>query len=734
MDPMESIKATFFQECDELLADLEAGLLSLQTGSGDDDTVNAVFRAVHSVKGGAGAFGLEQLVRFAHVFETTLDHLRSGRLSPEPEVLKVLLRAADVLADQVAAAQAGEAGDQDHANVLSRELEALHGETPPPPTEVPPPISADDDIDGLDFTPLKLDLSGGDDTPVADDGQAWSVHLRPAAAMYAKANDPHLLLRELERLGACEIELQADYLPGLDMLDPDESYLAWSVRLTTSADEAAIREVFEFVEADCELAVAPVGASEAEAGVEAEGSSEIDFILRQALASVEPAVDPEPPAPPVAVATSELALPDPPPAPAEAAAKSADPQGAHASAGNATIRVDLDRIDRLINLVGELVINQAMLAQRVSESGAATSSSITMGLDELEQLTREIQDSVMAIRAQPVKSVFQRMPRLAREVAAMTGKQVRLVTEGENTEVDKTVIERLGDPITHMLRNAIDHGLERPDMRTAAGKSPEGVVRLSALHRGGRIVIEVADDGAGIDRKRVREIAVSKGLVSADDPMTDEEIDNLIFMPGFSTASTVSDISGRGVGMDVVRRSIQALGGRISITSRPGEGSTFTLSLPLTLAVLDGMVVSVGEQILIVPLTSIVETLQLRADQVQQMGARDAVIRIRDAFVPLIDVGGILGWRNGPPDPASCVVLLVESEVCGHAALLVDLIQGQRQVVIKSLEANYQRVEGIAAATILGDGRVALILDVDAAIGLRRRAGQKLEIAPLVAA
>ena len=727
MDPMESIKATFFQECDELLADLEAGLLSLQTGSGDDDTVNAVFRAVHSVKGGAGAFGLEQLVRFAHVFETTLDHLRSGRLSPEPEVLKVLLRAADVLADQVAAAQAGEAADQDHANTLSRELEALHGETPPPPTEVSPPISAEDDIDGLDFTPLKLDLSGGDGSTDAAGEQTWSVRLRPLAAMYVKANDPHPLLRELERLGVCEIELLADDLPTLDIMDPDESYLAWSVRLTTSADEAAIREVFEFVEADCELVIELVGAAEDQ--VETEGSSEIDFILRQALAAVGPAAEPPPPATP-----ADLELSAPSPAPAEAVAKSADPQGAHPTTGNATIRVDLDRIDRLINLVGELVINQAMLAQRVTESGAPPSSSITMGLDELEQLTREIQDSVMAIRAQPVKSVFQRMPRLAREVAAMTGKQVRLVTEGENTEVDKTVIERLGDPITHMLRNAIDHGLERPDVRAAAGKAPEGVVRLSALHRGGRIVIEVADDGAGIDRKRVREIAVSKGLVSADDQMTDDEIDNLIFMPGFSTASTVSDISGRGVGMDVVRRSIQALGGRISITSRPGEGSTFTLSLPLTLAVLDGMVVSVGEQILVVPLTSIVETLQLRGDQVQQMGARDAVIRIRDAFVPLIDVGGILGWRQGPPDPATCVVLLVESEVCGHAALLVDLIQGQRQVVIKSLEANYQRVEGIAAATILGDGRVALILDVDAAIRLRRRAGQKLEIAPLVAA
>ena len=735
MDPMEAIKATFFQECDELLADLEAGLLSLQEGAGDDDTVNAVFRAVHSVKGGAGAFGLEQLVRFAHVFETTLDDLRAGRLAPEPDVLKVLLRAADVLADHVAAAQTGEAVDQEHSQALSRELEALNGETPPPPTGVSPPIAEDDGMDGLVFTPLKLDLAGDDAAVDPDAEQTWTIRLRPTAAMYAKANDPSPLLRELERLGTCKVELHAEDLPSLDLLDTDESYLSWTVSLQTKAAEPAIREVFEFVEADCDLDIASSAdlAIAPDLTIEDAGASDIDFILRQALASVDAASEAAPETPVVEAATPpSVATVEP--AAKVADTKTGDPQGGGSGAGKATIRVELDRIDRLINLVGELVINQAMLAQRVTESGAAPSSSITMGLDELEQLTREIQDSVMAIRAQPVKSVFQRMPRLAREVAAMTGKQVRLVTEGENTEVDKTVIERLGDPITHMLRNAIDHGLERPEERAAAGKSPEGTVRLAALHRGGRIVIEVADDGAGIDRKRVREIAVSKGLIAAEDPMTDEEIDNLIFMPGFSTASTVSDISGRGVGMDVVRRSIQALGGRISISSRPGEGSTFTLSLPLTLAVLDGMVVSVGDQILVVPLTSIVETLQLRSEQVQQMGARDAVIRIRDAFVPLIDVGGILGWRKGPPDPASCVVLLVESEVCGHAALLVDLIQGQRQVVIKSLEANYQRVQGIAAATILGDGRVALILDVDGAIGLRRQAGQKLEITPLIAA
>jgi two-component system chemotaxis sensor kinase CheA len=315
-----------------------------------------------------------------------------------------------------------------------------------------------------------------------------------------------------------------------------------------------------------------------------------------------------------------------------------------------------------------------------------------------------------------VKSVFQRMPRLVREIAESTGKRVRLVTEGEGTEVDKTVIERLSDPITHMLRNAIDHGLETPDARAAAGKPAEGVVRLSAAHRSGRIVIEVADDGKGIDRKRVREIAQNKGLIAADAALSEDEIDNLIFLPGFSTAASVSNISGRGVGMDVVKRSIQSLGGRIMISSQPGRGSTFTLSLPLTLAVLDGMVVTAGAHTLVAPLPAIVETLKAKPADVRRIGPRDAVLAVRGAHVPLIDIGVALGWRTTPIDPTLGVTLLVESESGGRAALVVDAIQGQRQVVIKSLEANYQRVDAVAAATILGDGRVALILDVDAIV------------------
>jgi two-component system, chemotaxis family, sensor kinase CheA len=343
-----------------------------------------------------------------------------------------------------------------------------------------------------------------------------------------------------------------------------------------------------------------------------------------------------------------------------------------------------------------------------------------VGLDELEQLTREIQEGVMAIRAQPVKSLFQRMSRIVREVADATSKSARLKTDGEGTEIDKTVVERLADPLTHLIRNAIDHGLESPEERAAAGKPPEGFVRLSAAHRSGRVVIEVEDDGAGINRARVRDVAVRKGLIPADAQLTDSEIDNLIFLPGFSTVTTVSAISGRGVGMDVVKRSIQALGGRISIASRPGKGSTFSMSLPLTLAVLDGMVVSTSGQTLVVPLTAIVETLRPKAGDVHPLGAGAHVLAIRESFVPLIDVGRALGFRTTPADPLSSVIILIETEGGARNALLVDAIQDQRQVVIKSLEANYCHVPDIAAATILGDGRVALILDVEELVARSR--------------
>ncbi|MCW1751783.1 chemotaxis protein CheA [Rhizobium acaciae] len=753
---MNEIKEIFFQECEEQLAELESGLLKMNDGDRDPETVNAVFRAVHSIKGGAGAFGLDDLVAFAHVFETTLDCVRSNKLEPNQDVLKVMLKSADVLADLTNAARDGGSVDESRSRGLVKELEALaNGELPSPSASAeapapkaaakasptaPAPTPKPTDDSGFQPVPFSFDDFGGEDD--AGGMPTYEVIFKPRYELYSKGNDATLLLRDLSRLGEMTIYCNTDDLPGLEELDPEGAYFFWNVTIKTDKGEDAIRTVFEFAEWDCELTVKPVE----EARADATSNDELpmvpvpfDLSILDETGAMEEvsAADARAEETAAAVAAAETAsnvtqivaarVEKKESAAAAAAAASAAAQNNAAGAGQ-TIRVDLDRVDRLINLVGELVINQAMLSQSVIENDTTGTSSINMGLEELQQLTREIQDSVMAIRAQPVKPVFQRMSRIVREIADMTGKSIRLITEGENTEVDKTVIDKLAEPLTHMIRNAVDHGIETPEKRAAAGKNTEGTVRLTAKHRSGRILIELADDGAGINREKVRQKAIDNDLIPADSNLSDEEIDNLIFLPGFSTADKISDISGRGVGMDVVKRSIQALGGRINITSKPGHGSVFTMSLPLTLAVLDGMVVTVAGQTLVVPLTAIVETLQPEAAAIHSFGANHRLISIRNSFCPLVDVGRILNFRATQANPVEGVALLVESEGGGQRALMVDAIQGQRQVVIKSLEANYTHVPGIAAATILGDGRVALILDVDAVVGASRGQSLKAEM------
>ncbi|CZT34171.1 chemotaxis protein CheA [Rhizobium sp. 9140] len=757
---MNEIKEIFFQECEEQLAELESGLLRLNDGDRDPETVNAVFRAVHSIKGGAGAFGLDDLVSFAHVFETTLDCVRSNKLEPTQEVLKVMLKSADVLADLTNCARDGGSVDEARSKQLIRELEALaHGTPlpgaadapvkafakpaaakPAPATAAPAPAAPNDE----GFMPVAFSFDDFDPDAVPVEVPTFEISFKPNADLYRKGNEATLLLRDLSRLGEMSILCDMDSLPSLDGLNPEDAYFSWKISLRTDKGEDAIRGVFEFAEWDCELSVAELAEGEQPVAVEGDAPMQavpfdlsiLDEEPEHPLGVVEEeeqiaAGEREATITALETVSNVLNL-------ASAAAKVADAKQApaanaasaqQAAAAGQTIRVDLDRVDRLINLVGELVINQAMLSQSVIENDANGTSSINMGLEELQQLTREIQDSVMAIRAQPVKPVFQRMARTVREIADITGKSVRLVTEGENTEVDKTVIDKLAEPLTHMIRNAVDHGLEMPEKRIALGKNPEGTVRLTAKHRSGRIIIELADDGAGINRERVRQKAIDNDLIAADANLSDEEIDNLIFHAGFSTAEKVSDLSGRGVGMDVVKRSIQALGGRINISSKPGQGSVFTMSLPLTLAVLDGMVVTVASQTLVVPLTAIVETLQPDAASIHSFGATQRLISIRNSFCPLVDVGRILNFRATQANPVEGVALLVESEGGGQRALMVDAIQGQRQVVIKSLEANYTHVPGIAAATILGDGRVALILDVDAVVAASRGQPLRLESA-----
>lgn len=750
---MNEIKEIFFQECEEQLAELESGLLKLNDGDRDPETVNAVFRAVHSIKGGAGAFGLDDLVAFAHVFETTLDCVRSNKLEPTQDVLKVMLKAADVLADLTNAARDGGSVDPARSRGLVKELEALaNGDIPAPSAAAVADVAskpvvaapAPTDESGFQPIPFSFDDDFGSDEPAVDARPEYEVNFKPRSDLYAKGNDATLLLRDLSRLGEMNIFCDMDALPGLIDLDPEGAYFKWAISIKTDKGEDAIRTVFEFAEWDCDLDVQLAGSGGSSSGEElpmipvpfdlsilddgaapAAETIEETSAPRNDVAAAVAAAETASNVTQLASAAARVEKKEAALAAAAASNAAAAQNNAAAAAAGQTIRVDLDRVDRLINLVGELVINQAMLSQSVIENDNNGASSINMGLEELQQLTREIQDSVMAIRAQPVKPVFQRMSRIVREIADMTGKSIRLITEGENTEVDKTVIDKLAEPLTHMIRNAVDHGVETPEKRAALGKNPEGTVRLTAKHRSGRILIELADDGAGINREKVRQKAIDNDLIAADANLSDEEVDNLIFLPGFSTADKISDISGRGVGMDVVKRSIQALGGRINISSKPGQGSVFTMSLPLTLAVLDGMVVTVAGQTLVVPLTAIVETLQPEASAIHSFGANHRLISIRNSFCPLVDVGRILNFRATQANPVEGVALLVESEGGGQRALMVDAIQGQRQVVIKSLEANYTHVPGIAAATILGDGRVALILDVDAVVGASR--GQSLK-------
>lgn len=694
MDPMEAIKQTYFQECEELLLAMEEGLISMESGEADSETINAVFRAVHSIKGGGGAFGFERLVTFSHAFETVLDLIRSGQLHTDPEAVKLLLRAGDMLADFVAAARSGSSAEIDDHEVLAA-LSRLAGEDGEEETGV-------DNFEDLGFVPMQISIDEPEIGVAAPPEPSWQIHFRPHPALYAKGNEPYLLLRELCSLGHAQVTADLSAVPLLNELDPEGAYLAWDIVLTGAIERPQIEDVFDFVIGSCDLEISE----------RIEAPDTIDAFVAQ---------DEPPPILPVeadpltesAAVIAAAAAPDTHPAEKREAANSE-------TAVKPTIRVDLDKVDRLVNLVGELVITQAMVAVSVNDAGMARSTPLGNGLVELEQLLRELQEGVMAIRTQPVKSVFQRMPRLVRELAAQTGKEVRLVLAGEGTEVDKTVIERLGEPLTHMLRNAIDHGLETPEERVAAGKPREGVVTLTAEHRGGRIVIEVTDDGRGINRERVRAKAIEKGLIAPNAALSDEDIDNLIFLPGFSTASQVSNISGRGVGMDVVRRNIVDLGGRIVISSLPGKGSRFVLTLPLTLAVLDGMVVAVGDQTFVLPLSHVIESFRPKPEDVQLFGTGRRLLRVRNTYVPLVAICDLLHVDGGERDPTKGVVILVECDGAGTLALAIDTILGQRQVVIKSFEGNYQHVDGIAAATILGDGRVALILDVDGLVSLCR--------------
>ncbi len=714
----EEIQAIFFAECEESLAAAEQGLAACKEGTQDSDTVNAVFRGVHSIKGGAGAFGYSALQAFTHTFETLLSDVRDGTVAITEPLIDLMLIALDTLSDHVTAARDSTEPPEDAAlqAELTAAMAANAGAAPAPvaaPVAIqePMPVSmeaktiepSDDDFDlDFDLDALLDDISGeiGDAQP-AGVMPRWEVRVRAHSAAMRNGSEPLLMLREMAELGGICTDCDTSAIPPLDSFDPGTGYFGWVFSFPVEVSEAAVRDIFDFVGDDCTLVF----------GENAQ-MPPIRFPAPVApVAQVAPPVAAPAATAPLAAATD---LPNATPvAPAEDAQTSRSQQAPPAPpAPGQSIRIELFKLDKLIDAVGELVIAQAMMAQRLASDGLSASDEMTL----IEGLTRDIQESAMAIRAQPIGSVFSRVPRILRELASSTGKHVRLEVSGESTELDKTVIERLGEPLTHLIRNAVDHGIEPADERIAAGKPAEGTLTLSAEHRSGRILIRIGDDGKGIDRDRVFAKAVEKGLITPDTVMTKEEIDLLIFAPGFSTAAQITNVSGRGVGMDVVRQNVKDLGGRITIESEPGSGTTFTLTLPLTLAISDGMVVNVGDQTLVVPLANVVESLRPEPHEVQGLGANRCMINVRGRFIPVIPLSASVGAIGAATQPQDGVLIVVETESAGRAALLVDAICDQRQVVIKSLDTHYRSVEGVAGATILGDGRVALIVDVDSLV------------------
>lgn len=687
-----SIQDTFFEECEELLEAMDEGLTAIEGGDHDPEVVNAVFRAVHSIKGGAGAFGLDELVAFAHKFETVFDEVRSNKLELDTKLIQLLLRCSDHLADLVTVSRDGGSVDEEHNDVLIAGLEEY----------------LDEEEEDLTFEPMGL---GGPSVPLplaVEEEKSYEIRFRPLKEMFGTGNEPFFLFQALSELGTLEVVLDETELPGFDAMAMDDSYLAWNLTLTTTEPKSAVEAVFEFVEGLCELSISSDKDAEEEAAALA--------ALNAAFGVPGDSAEPETPAPFDAPAPAEATPMATPQATEKVETVKPESNKSEQRGPKPTLRVDLERVDRLINAVGELIINHSMLAQQIANLDVADLRDVETELEGFKNLARDIQEGVMSIRAQPVKPLFQRMARIVREASSATEKTAKLITEGENTEVDKTVIERLSDPLTHILRNAVDHGIEKPEDREAAGKNRTGEIRLSASHRSGSVCIEIKDNGAGINRPRVKQIAIEKGLIPENADLTDAEIDNLLFLPGFSTAKEVSNLSGRGVGMDVVKNAVTALGGRINVSSTPGKGSTFTIILPLTLAVMDGMVVSVADQTMVVPITSIIETMRGSDDMINSLGADGTLLSIRGNFVPICDVAGALGLRKPEGDKPPGVYLLVETETGQRSALAVDDIHDQRQVVIKSLDGVCGNIPGVAAATILGDGKIAMILDSESII------------------
>jgi len=688
---MSQFHQVFFEECFEGLEAMESGLLTLDMGDIDSEIINTIFRGAHSIKGGSGTFGFTVVAEYTHIMETLLDEMRDGRRKVTQPAVDVLLGSVDCLREMLTAIQNEQ--DVNNASVAKHKtaLEVvLNGGSV---AEESAPLVEQELVSEEVAVNVAADILEEESVELGEQG--WKIAFCPYLDLLKTGNDPVRLFRELNELGELTTIANIQDVPGFYELDPEECNISWDLKVVGDISGDEIREIFNWVEGDCEMEIQPL----------AKAVKSVPVVKK---VEPEPAVvTPNNPAPkPVEVkskVTTETKKAD---------SQDLDNEAAKTTAKASSIRVDTDKIDTLINMVGEVVITQSMLGLVGENFSMDKVGQLKRGLAQLERHTRDLQQSVMNIRILPISFVFSRFPRLVHDISSKLDKKIVLKLVGENTEVDKAVVELINDPLVHLIRNSLDHGIEMPVDRVAAGKPETGTIELKAYHRGGHIVIEIIDDGRGLDKDKLLAKAIEKGLVEENNLLTEKQIFELIFMPGFSTAEQLTDISGRGVGMDVVRRNIQSLGGNIEIISELGKGTTIAIHLPLTLAILDGQSVAVGDETYIVPLVSIIESINITERMLNKVAGKGETFRLRNEYLPVIRMRRIFNVHSGNPTKSKEGVLVVvegQGELC---CLLVDELLGQQQVVIKSLEANYRRVEGVSGATILGDGSVALILDV----------------------
>ena len=718
---MAQFHEAFFEEGFESLDAMEKALLQLDPGAPNSEAINSVFRVAHSIKGGSGMFGFTEIASFTHTLETLLDELRASRMQVTGGIIDLLLKSTDVLRGMLQATQRKAPIDQQVMADVQFDLEQLviqgaaraAAAPPAPPAPATAPMAATAATPAAPAVPVRLQRP---------ELKTWQIELIPNELLLVQGNDPLRMLAELAELGEVQCSVNTAAVPELAHLDPEICYLAWNIRLGTELPREIIDSVFEWADGDCELRITELPAASATSGREL-AAAEVAAVLATpsvGLPATAPAAHASS-ASPAPGPVMAAAAPEPAPAPAPAQPATAEKAGKAASGDSNSIRVSIEKIDELMNTVGEIVITQSMLMQFAQAGEPTRLDRLRTGLTQLERNVRELQESVMRVRMLPISFTFSRFPRLVRDLAQRLGKQIELRMTGEQTELDKTVLERIGDPLVHLVRNSIDHGVEMPEMRVAAGKSPVGTVFLNAYHRGGSIVIEVGDDGAGLNLERILDKARAKGLVGPNDALSDDAIANLIFMPGFSTAEVTTDLSGRGVGMDVVKRNIKDLGGTVELRTRAGKGSSVVINLPLTLAIVDGQTVAVGSEVYIVPLVTIIESLQLKPGMVNRVVGRGEVFSFRGDYIPLIRLYETFDVEPRHRELQQGLVMVVEGDG-RKVGLFVDELMGQQQVVIKSMETNYRRVEGVSGATILGEGSVALILDVP---GLVRFAAER---------